>query len=336
MYVSLLPGGGMARRLRIEFEGALYHVMSRGNYRSPIFEEPGAKAAFLRCLLQASERAGWVLHAFVIMSNHYHIALGTPRGNLSAGMQWLQSTFATRFNRFRAENGHVFHGRYKALLVESVSELAKVCHYIHLNPVRAGLTPVERLGLYRYSSYALGRVRKYDGPRIEVETFLSGAGGLANTSAGWRSYGQYLSWLAAADAEQKRLRFEAMSRGWVIGSADFRRDMAASARAKLGSPQHARAETRDAKHALWESLCSRMLERLGKKYDEAKKEKKSAAWKIAVAAQMKSCCTVKNPWLADRLHMGDPDGVSRYVGELAKGQRPSASFLIKKITDIRV
>ena len=89
----------------------------------------------------------WRVHAYVVMRNHYHLALETPRGNLVEGMQWLQATFANRFNRLRQENGHVFQGRYQALLVEDLAGLGAVGHYIHLNAVRARLLPIEKLAV---------------------------------------------------------------------------------------------------------------------------------------------------------------------------------------------
>ena len=107
----------MARSLRIQYEGALYHVINRGNYRSDIYASDGAAQSFLSTVIEAVQRHGWQLHAYVIMRNHYHLAIETPLPNLTIGMRWLQSTAATRFNRFRKENGHVFQGRYKALLL---------------------------------------------------------------------------------------------------------------------------------------------------------------------------------------------------------------------------
>ncbi len=91
----------MARKLRIEYPGAFYHVINRGNHRSWIFETEGARHAFLLCLKECCEAKGWRLHAWCLMSNHYHLLVETPGGNLVEGMRWLQSTFANRFNRFR-------------------------------------------------------------------------------------------------------------------------------------------------------------------------------------------------------------------------------------------
>src|SRR5580698_10262019 len=98
----------MARKLRLEFPGAVYHVINRGNYRADVFSEPKTKAAFAECLFEACRKSAWVLHAFVVMRNHFHLGLETPEGNLIAGMHWLTATFSTRFNRLRNERGHLF------------------------------------------------------------------------------------------------------------------------------------------------------------------------------------------------------------------------------------
>ena len=105
----------------------------------------GAAEAFERCLFEACAKCGWRLHAFVIMRNHFHLALETPEPNLSVGMKWLQGTWAARFNRYRGEVGRPFQGRFKALHVEPAHALAQVAHYIHLNPVRAKVVEADRL-----------------------------------------------------------------------------------------------------------------------------------------------------------------------------------------------
>lgn len=142
----------MARKLRLEYPGACYHVINRGNYRRNLFEPEGAAESFEACLFEAAARFGWRLQAFVIMRNHFHLAVETPEPNLGDGMKWLQGTWAMRFNRFRGETGRPFQGRYKALHVEPGHTLAQVAHYIHLNPVRARVLGVERLPEFRWSS----------------------------------------------------------------------------------------------------------------------------------------------------------------------------------------
>ena len=115
----------MARRLRIQFPGAIYHVINRGNYRRDLFLSVGEAQAFLETLREARDLMGWHVHAYVLMRNHYHLAVETPEPNLVEGMHWLQSTWATRFNRFRQERGHLFQGRYQSLLIEDASALAR-------------------------------------------------------------------------------------------------------------------------------------------------------------------------------------------------------------------
>ena len=125
----------MPRSARLEFAGACYHVINRGNYRRGLFMGEGAAAAFERVLAEACTRFGWRVHAYVIMGTHFHLALETPEPNLSVGMKWLQGTWVSRFNRLRGIIGRPFQRRFKALHVEHGHALAQVSHYIHLNPV---------------------------------------------------------------------------------------------------------------------------------------------------------------------------------------------------------
>ena len=141
----------MPRKQRIEYPGAIYHVMSRGNYRKELFLRQNTGEAFERCLFEAVDRCGWKLHAYVIMSNHFHLVVETPEPNLVVGMKWLQSTFATRFNRLRKERGHVFQGRYKAILIGSDRPLLGLVDYVHLNPVRAKICTLPELKSYTLS-----------------------------------------------------------------------------------------------------------------------------------------------------------------------------------------
>ena len=104
----------MARKGRIEFSGAVYHVLDRGDRREAIVRTDNDRAAFVRTLGQVCGRAGWRLHAFVLMSNHCHLLIETPQANLVAGMRWFQTTWTVRFNRRHRLSGHLFQGRYKA------------------------------------------------------------------------------------------------------------------------------------------------------------------------------------------------------------------------------
>lgn len=300
----------MARKLRIEYPGACYHVINRGNFRSWIFVEAGARTSFLACLKEACEGCGWVLHAWCLMGNHYHLALETPAGNLVEGMRWLQSTFSNRFNRYRRENGHVFQGRYKAILLDEEG-LGSVCHYIHLNPARAGIVPASGLEGYADSSlWQLWRPRRRWGFQ-EFGVFLEAAGGLADKPAGRRSYRDYLVWLSADPGEQKDLGFEKMSRGWAKGSKEFRASVLKQHQlAEKGVVEREAGEVRE---ALWERTACAGLVVLGKDEKAILAERKGVEWKVALARLLRAKHLASNSWIAARLKMGRPGTVSQYV-----------------------
>jgi putative transposase len=141
----------MARPLRIEFPDALYHVTSRGNERRAIFRSDHDRRTFLGFLGTAARRFGWSVTAWVLMTNHFHVVIQTPEPNLSRGMQWLNGVYAGWFNARHHRSGHLFQGRFKAVLVDSQRYFAEVLRYVVLNPVRAKM--VERPEDYRWSSY---------------------------------------------------------------------------------------------------------------------------------------------------------------------------------------
>ncbi len=150
----------MARSWRIEYAGALYHVLSRGNQQQDIFLQDDDRRSFLKAIGQMSERYDVDIFAYVLMDNHYHLLLRTNSANLSKSMQWLGTTYTTRFNLRHARNGHLFQGRYKSIIVENDAYLLQLSYYIHRNPLRAGR--VKRLIDYRWSSYpAYAYQRRY-------------------------------------------------------------------------------------------------------------------------------------------------------------------------------
>lgn len=305
----------MARKLRLEYEGACYHVLNRGNYRADIFSEEGAKHSFLQCLDAAATKSGWVVHAWCLMSNHYHLAIETPKANLVDGMRWLQVTFAVKFNRFRKANGHVFEGRYKSLVVDPEDSLGPVCHYIHLNPVRARILAADVLTDYPWTSLRWlthpGERRDWYSPHDSLDH----AGGLKDTTAGRRSYVQYLAWLAEDEAERKNQAFEKMSRGWVIGTRSFMRalkeehsDLAAA----MKRGDHVLADLRTDEN---NAALSALMHCLQKSAEDVFSDAKGATWKVAIAAEMKRRTTASNPWLSERLNMGSPFRLSRLVSQ---------------------
>lgn len=302
----------MARKLRLEFPGAIYHVINRGNYRAYVFKTEGAKHAFEECLFAACERSGWLLHAFVIMGNHYHLALETPQGNLVAGMQWLQSTFASRFNKLRGERGHLFQGRYQSLLVEEGEALGLLCHYLHLNPVRAGIVPMGKLDEYRHSSYWYLSRPKLRPVFLHPETALIEAGALADTTAGWHSYDDYLAWQLEEGPAGKSKAYVSMSKGWALGGKGFRQallqDHAVAADARAWESDG----VREVRRAQWQTVLDRLRQSLPAK--DSQDRRKSAPWKVKLAQQMKACTDASNGWLAEQLEMGSATYLSKHVG----------------------
>ena len=141
----------MARPLRIQYPGAVYHVTSRGNAGQPIFKEDGDREEFLVTLRRVTERYRWRCHAYCLMPNHYHLVIETPEGNLVQGMRQLNGVYTQTFNRRHGRTGHVLQGRYQGILVQKESHLLEVCRYVVLNPVRAGLA--KRPDQWKWSSY---------------------------------------------------------------------------------------------------------------------------------------------------------------------------------------
>jgi REP element-mobilizing transposase RayT len=141
----------MARPLRIEFPGAVYHVTSRGNAKQDIFIDEEDRSLFFDVLTIVVERFNWFYHAYCLMGSHYHLLIETPDGNLSKGMRELNGVYTQGFNQRHRRVGHLFQGRYKAIIVEKDHHLMSLCRYVVLNPVRIGL--IERPEQWKWSSY---------------------------------------------------------------------------------------------------------------------------------------------------------------------------------------
>ena len=141
----------MSRPLRIEFDGALYHVTSRGDRKEPIYDDDLDRIRFLEILGEVASTCNWLCHAYCLMGNHYHLVIETPSGNLSRGMRQLNGVYTQASNRLHGRVGHVFQGRFKAILVDHNSYFLELSRYVVLNPVRAGM--FERPEDWPWSSY---------------------------------------------------------------------------------------------------------------------------------------------------------------------------------------
>jgi REP element-mobilizing transposase RayT len=142
----------MARPLRIEYPGALYHVTSRGSGGEEVFLNEEDRMDFLTVIGEVARRMGWKCHAFCLMDNHYHLVIETENANLSKGMRQINGMYTQRFNKRHGKSGHVFQGRYKAVLVERDAYLLELCRYVVLNPIR--LKAARKPWTWRWSSYA--------------------------------------------------------------------------------------------------------------------------------------------------------------------------------------
>lgn len=320
----------MARKPRLEFVGALYHVFNRGHGRSDLFASPEAAGAFIDCLFQACQRMQWRLHAFGLLPDQYHLAIETPRGNLVAGVHWLQSAFGNRFNRTRGESGRAFRGRYQAILVEPGTSWTDVVDCVHLGAVQARLVSLGSLAGFRWCSYRwFSRGISQRPPFLACDAWLKPLG-LDDSAEGWRRYAEHLEGLQADEARLRSLS-AAVSRGWAYGSADFRRGLIERMQARrFGSGGEMAEENRRD----WHVRLGDGLKSLQRELSEAAGTPKSAPWKVALAAWLKAHTSVLNRWLSEQLHMGPPDAVSRYVGELRSGKRPAAAEAFARLPSL--
>jgi putative transposase len=201
----------MARPLRIEFKGALYHILSSGNEGRDIFLMDDDYEIFLGVLEEMSERFGVDIFAYVLMSNHYHLLIRTNKQNLSKSMQWVGTTYTRRFNLKHSRSGHLFQGRFKSILVQNGAYLMQLSCYIHRNPFRAGL--VNRLADYRWSSY---RAYAYKASHISwLNTSL-----ILSQFKGKDSYKTYRKKVQKYSDEDAKI-FENLRHGIVFGNKRY-------------------------------------------------------------------------------------------------------------------
>jgi len=240
----------MPRQLRIEYPGAIYPVMNRGDRREPIYQDHADRTRFLQTLGEAWRKTDWQIHAYCLMGNHFHLVIETSGGNLVAGMRWFLSTYTARFNRRHKLFGHLFSGRYKALLVDGSGNgyLRTVCDYVHLNPVRAKLLrPEQKLRDYPWSS--LPELLQPPAARVawlRVDRLL-GELHIPTDSAAGRE--QLEAYLETRRCHEDGEEFKHIRRGWCLGDEAFRQEWLERVRAGAGEPHRgdARRETMEDK-----------------------------------------------------------------------------------------
>jgi putative transposase len=312
----------MARKLRLQYPGAVYHVMSRGDRREAIFRDDKDCWRFLDTLAEACGRSGMRVHSYVLMGNHYHLLLETPEGNLVEGMRWLQGAYTQRFNSRHGESGHLFQGRYKAIPVdrEDAEYFRLASDYIHLNPARARLleAPRPRLGSYRWSSY-----RRLVGsgelpPWLERGRVFAAHGLPDESAASRRRFAAIMARkvaevLGATDEEGERRRWAELRRGWMLGGESFRKRMerlvAPAMRGRRRASFVGEAPLRQHDRSEAERLLARIrgawpgVEEVGRPANDTRKQ--AAAWLL------RSRTTIGGAWIAEHLAMGHVSNVSR-------------------------
>jgi len=204
----------MARPLRVEYAGAHYHVINRGNNHENVFLNDRDREKFIEYLEKAGERYSIVIHTYCLMDNHFHLLVETPEPNLSAAMQWINVSYATYFNRKRNRHGHLFQGRFKTILVDADEYLKHLSRYIHLNPVRAKM--VSAPAQYKWSSYRFYIGRRKAPEYIETDWILSGFG--KNIREARKNYQEFVEGIEIDAIENPSKQ---VTEGFVLGDTNF-------------------------------------------------------------------------------------------------------------------
>ena len=314
----------MARPLRYEAAGAVYHVMARGDGGKTVFEDDKDRFAWVDLMARVCERCGWRVHAWVLMGNHFHVLLETPEPNLVAGMKWMLGVYSQGWNRRRQRHGHVFQGRYKAVVVNGEerdgSYFRIVADYIHLNPVRSGQVggvTGKRLRSWRWSSFpAYADGKKPDW--LETDRVLR-AHRLSEDPRGGKAYGGYLEMRASdPDAAMNDASLAELRRGWYLGEKSFAEKVLATLSGEeLAAKKQKRSVGGDAAIAHEQAAAERIvragLAALGLPDDPATLPGRGK-WlqeKAVVAALVRKRTGVGNRWIAGRLGMGHEGNVTR-------------------------
>jgi len=307
--------------------------MARGNRQEAIVDDDADRKTFLRTLGEAAEKTGFRIHAYALMSNHYHLLLETPKANLSAGMGWLQNAYTRRLNVRHGRWGHVFGGRYKSLLVEPGNSFRALLDYVHLNPVRAGLVQKEA-GLEGYPWCSLGGY--LSSPDRRPAWLETGRGlevcGCEDTTAGrleflkmlekrvdWEKPGEAGAVFREGAGQPELAVFATLRRGWVLGSQEFRESMLKLLEKAGKKMEKANGYHGPQLHDHGERRARGLIEAGLKVFEmsaEELKEQRKGDWRKALlAAMIQGETTMKLDWISEELRMGTRAGVCRKAKE---------------------
>jgi len=315
------------RKVRLEYEGAVYHVMSRGDKRGRIYADDGDRRAFLLTLGESCERAGAVVYSYVLMGNHYHLLLGTPHGNLVSTMQWLQSTYTARFNARHHQCGHVFAGRYKAIPVQSdePAYCRIVSDYIHLNPARAKMVYVSgkpELISYPWSSFpalcGCGKLPDW----VDGRSVLSWHDWNIGRKKDRLAYRKYLEGRAVEGEEEELIK--EFQRGWFFGEAEFRDRLEKVVERSVSEKKRESFEGLAVSHhdqAQAERLLMAGMKVLGiGPLENVIRMRQNDLRKQALAWLVRSRTVVSHGWVLEKLNMGHRSNVTRAMTRFRLGE----------------
>jgi REP element-mobilizing transposase RayT len=297
--------------------------MNRGDRREPIFKDDKDRGLFLETLAECCNKTGWEVHALCLMGNHFHLVVETPQGNLVAGMKWLLGTYTGRFNRRHKLFGHLFSGRYKALIVDGSGNgyLKIVCDYVHLNPARAKrLRPEQPLRAYRWSSWPeyLKRPGKR-WPWLRVNRLLGENRIPLDSTAGRR---QLEAALEERRAEETGADYKRVRRGWCLGDEAFRKELLGQMKERMGA-EHYGMERQETAEAQAEGIVAEELKRRHWREEDLVRRAKGDAVKVALAARLRAETVMTVKWIAERLRMGAPGYVNLLLYRRRKADRKS-------------
>jgi putative transposase len=294
----------MPRALRIQYPGAVYHVINRGDRRESIFRDDLDHQKFLTTLAEVCIKTDWQVHAYVLMQNHFHLVVETPNPNLAAGMKWFLGNYTARFNRRHKLFGHLFSGRYKSLVVDGsgTGYLRTVCDYVHMNPVRAKLLRSEqKLTDFAWSSWPeYLKAPEYRPRWLRVDRLLGELGIPKDSAAGREQLEQYLETRRAQEAD---MDYKPIRRDWCLGGETFRKELLASVHTRATESHHA-ATRRETTTEKAQRLLHEELDKLGWPESELAQRPKGDARKIRIAQRLRTEMAITMKWIAQALHMG--------------------------------
>jgi putative transposase len=249
----------MARPLRIEYPGAVYHVTSRGNEKRRIFSEDGDREGFLNLLRYVNKRYHWICHAYCLMDNHYHLLIETPEGNLSIGMRQLNGVYTQLFNRRHKRVGHLFQGRFKAILIQKDTYFLEACRYVVLNPVRAG--KVGNPEQWKWSSY-LATAGKIKPPPCLTTDWILRQFGMSRKKA----EKQYRGFVGGGTKE--RSLWEEVKAQSILGSEDFVEGLIDYVKGREAIPEIPKAQRFLSRPSLEQLFIGRVLRDMDKRNEK--------------------------------------------------------------------